>query len=302
MNQATMPELEPRSTTHWLLLAALVVFWGSSFALTKLAVETQSPEWTVAIRLVIGAALSWGIMAGQGYSLPQTWRDWQWFIWLGTVGSLIPFLLISWGTQYISSGIAGILMAVIPLFIALAGHFFLKDEPLTPLRLTGLLVGFSGLVVILSPAVTDGLPNGLTPFFAQLAVLLAALSYGTQAITARLSPPMHPLQKATGTLVTGAAGAVMIAVFLDFDGISSVTVKGFGLAAILGIFSTALAGIALFYLLEKAGAGFAALSNYLLSPFALFAGILFMAEPFHWHTMTGLAIILLGIAMSERQA
>ena len=297
-----MPKLEPRSLSHWLMLAILVIFWGSSFALTKLAVQTQSPEWTVAIRLAVGAALSWAIMAWQGYNIPQTWRDWKWFIWLGAVGSLIPFLLISWGTQYISSGIAGILMAVIPLFIALAGHFFLKDEPLTPIRLTGLLIGFSGLIVILSPAVTDGLPNGLTPFIAQLAVLLAALSYGTQAITARLSPPMHPLQKATGTLVTGAIGAILIAIFLDFDGISSITVKGFWLAALLGIFSTALAGIALFYLLEKAGAGFAALSNYLLSPFALFAGILFMAEPFHWRAITGLVIILVGIAMSERKS
>ncbi len=297
-----MSKLEPRSIKHWIFLSALVVFWGASFAITKLAVATQSPEWTVAIRLVIGAALVWAVMKWQGQSLPATWQHWKWFIWLGAVGSLIPFLLISWGTQFISSGIAGILMAVIPLFIALVGHFFLRDEPLSAIRFAGLLIGFFGLIIILLPDITENQTNGGLALLAEAAILLAAFSYGAQSITARLSPTMHPLQKAAGSLITAAIGSVLIALFFDFKGISTITENGFIFAALLGIFSTALAGIVLFYLLEQAGASFAALSNYLLSPFALFLGIVFMGEPFVWQSFVGLLVILAGIALSEHKA
>ncbi len=295
-----MTPLEPRSKVHWILLAILVFCWGISFALTKQAVTLQSPEWTVAIRLVIGALMIWLAMRAQGEKLPKQWTVWKWFIWLGAVGSLFPFLLISWGTQYVSSGLAGILMAVIPLFIALAGHYLLKDEPLTRTRFSGLLVGFSGLIILLSPAITDGFPEGYRPLLAQFAILLAAFSYGIQALTARLSPPMSALQKAAGTHVTAAISAVCIALLFDAKGIGTITQQGFILSFLLGILSTGLAGIVLFYLLEKTGAGFVSLSNYLLSPFAFLLGILFMAEPWSWQSFIGLSIILLGIGLSER--
>ena len=109
----------------WLTLAGLVVAWGSSFAMTKIAVGHLDAAWVMALRLTIGGIFLLGVLLISERNLPAEPRLWRWFVWLGLIGHAVPFFLISWGTQFVSSGLSGVLMGAIPLFVIVLAHFFL---------------------------------------------------------------------------------------------------------------------------------------------------------------------------------
>src|SRR6476660_4721049 len=125
--------MNPSVTTRdWITLAALVVTWGSSFAMTKIAVASIDPAWVMALRLSVGGIFLTLIVMLTQRQWPRRGRLWGWFAVLGLVGHAVPFFLISWGTQFISSGLSGVLMGAIPLFVVVLAHVFLPDERLTP--------------------------------------------------------------------------------------------------------------------------------------------------------------------------
>ncbi len=283
----------------WLRLLGLVVFWGASFALTKIAVASLTPEWTVALRLILGAAIVYGVMRWEGLHLPTDPQALLWFVGLGIIGAILPFFLISWGTQYLPSGLSGILMAATPLAVIFLAHFALPDEPLTPLRAFGFFLGFAGVVILIGPAALAQIASGGIVFWAELAVLGATVSYALQSVLARRAPPMHFLQKTTGVLLAAALGSVPLAILTGPEGPWQASLASWLAVVALGVFPTALAGILMFRLLEQAGAAFVSLSNYLISPFAYFLGVLLLSEPFHWRALLGLLVILSGIAISE---
>src|SRR6188508_1818649 len=104
-----------RTLRDWGLLAALVALWGSNFMFIKLGVAAVPPATLVAARLVIGAVILVAIVRALGYTFPPIGRLWIPYVMLAIVGNCLPFWFISWGQQYIDSGLAGILMAVMPL-------------------------------------------------------------------------------------------------------------------------------------------------------------------------------------------
>ena len=291
--------IRARRGLDWTLLGILVVCWGSSFAMTKISVETITPEWTVAIRLVIGAIIAFAVMRWRGFRLTLDSRHLLWYAWLAMVGSVIPFFLISWGTQYIDSGLAGILMASVPLVVITLAHFLLPDEPMTLAKLAGFIIGFVGVVVLIGPELLSGLSGSGIALVAELAVLLATSAYALHSVTARRSPKMDPLQKNAGVLIAAAAVGLVLALLTDPTAIARASSASLVAVIGLGIFPTSLAGMVLFYLLEHVGAGFVAISNYLIPIFAFLLGVAALDEPFALNALAGLTIILFGVGIAN---
>ncbi len=289
-----------RHPVDWLMLAGLVVFWGTSFALTKIAVQTVSPLWVMALRLCIGAVILYALMRYQGLRLRIDKTALAWYAWLGLTGALLPFFLISWGALYLPSGLVGISMALMPLVTIALAHFLLPDEPLTTGKLAGFLTGFIGLVVLVKPQFSQDLSFTGNPALAQMAVILAAASYAVQAVTARKSPAMHPLQKSTGVIAISAAGGLALALIFDPSGLQANVPAALLSVFALGLFPTALAALLLFRLLDRTDAAFVSVVNYLLPPFAWLLGIFTLDEAFEWQALAGLVIILAGIWLAEQ--
>ena len=145
------PRSSHRSLSDWMMFLALVLFWGSSFALTKVAIETISPLWVMTLRLVMGAVILYAMMHLEGLSLPLDPNSLAWFAGLGIIGSVLPFFLISWGTLHLSSGLVGIMMALVPLVTITLSHFMLPDEPMNMTKFIGFSIGFVGLVTLVGP-------------------------------------------------------------------------------------------------------------------------------------------------------
>ena len=293
--------MQPAVSLRWLLLIAVVMLWGSSFALLKIAVATIPPVWVMALRLVIaGAALS-SLLLVLGGRFSMDLKLWTGFLAIAVIGNVVPFLLITWGVKYIPSGLSGILMAVMPLGVALLAHFFLPDEPLSWRKLLGLVLGFFGVVVLLGPQRLLGLaPQGLS-FWGQMAMIAGALCYSVQSILTRRMHHVGAMESAAAALSLGGVIGFALALAIDPAGMAGASSASLTALGLIGLLTTALATVAYFRLIRLAGAGFASMINYLIPVFAVFVGWLFLDERLGPSAFMGLALILTGLFIVQAQ-
>ncbi len=286
---------------HWLLLAALVAMWGSSFLLTKVAVTSLPPPLVVTGRLVIAAALLGAVVLVTGRRVVHSRRLWAYFGALAVIGNALPFLLISWGQQRIDSGLAGILMAVMPLVTLVLAHFFIDGERLTRNRATGFVLGFVGIVVLTGPQALASLRGTGEALVAQLAVLGGAVCYAVNTIVARRRPPCDALVTAAAVVTLAALlTAPLLPAGAAGPAWAGAPVAALVAVGLLGVVCTAIATVVYFRLVTLAGPTFVSLINYLIPLWAVVLGVLFMAERPDWSALAALVLILGGIALSNR--
>jgi drug/metabolite transporter (DMT)-like permease len=294
-------ELGPnRTATDWILLAALVVIWGSSFAATKIAVETIPAEWISAGRLSIAAALLVPLVLVRGGNFAQAFRNRGWIVWLTLAGTVVPFFLIAWGTRQITSGLAGVLMAIVPLMILVFAHLMLPDERLTWPKALGFGLGFAGVVVLIGPDTLLSLGSAGLAFWGQMAIIGATVCYGLHTTTARLVPTMASQELATATLALGAVIALPIALVISPEGLMQASARSMLALLVLGTFQTAIASLVLYRLIAQAGASFTAMCNYLIPLFAVVLGAVWLDEALTPSIVIGCALVLGGIAVSQQ--
>ncbi|EGV17367.1 DMT family transporter [Thiocapsa marina] len=288
----------------WVMLLSLTLMWGTSFLLTKIAVGGLPSELVVAGRLVVAATLL----------VPAAWmlatrpsagaRLWIFYVLIAVFGNVLPFSLISWGQTFIDSGLAGILMAIMPLATLGLAHFLVPGEHLTRYRAAGFLLGFTGVVVLVGPDAFADLANGQGHLLPMLAVLGGAISYAVSSILARLRPASDALFSAASTI--SMASLMMVPVlFLTGDvggdvGAQIVPETPHLIAvALLGVFATAIATIVYFTLVKSAGPSFVSQLNYLIPLWAVGVGMLFLGEEPEPNHLYALGLILCGILITQ---
>ncbi|NIJ40451.1 drug/metabolite transporter (DMT)-like permease [Parvibaculum indicum] len=289
-----------RPLSHWILLALLVFCWGSAFAFTKLALRGMTPEWVMALRLGFGGLLLLALLLFSNNRLTARWRDWRWFVALGLVGNILPFFAISWGQQQVPSALAGILIGFVPLATLALAHFFVPEERITLPRFAGFSIGFAGLVIVIGPGALTSLAGDGAILMGELAVLAGAFCFACNNVLARRAPDMPIIAKSTGVLTAGAVAGLLVAStvtpparLMEAGAVPLLSAAG------LGFLSTGLAALVFFRIVDRAGATFVALSNYLVPAFAALAGYALFDEELTLRTLIGLALILVGIAVSE---
>ncbi len=288
-----------RPPLHWVLLLSLVVMWGSSFMLTKVAVSAIAPASVVAGRLVIAAVILLSALTLLGRRLPRWGRHWVFFIAMAVMGNCLPFWLISWGQQGIDSGVAGILMAVMPLATLLLAHVFVEGERLTIIRASGFVTGFAGIVVLVGPEAVLELTGSGSDLLPELAVLAGALCYAVATIIARRRPDSDALVAATGVAIAASLIMTPVAAVTDNPEIARIAGASLAAVAILGVVSTALATVVYFKLIALAGPSFLSLINYLIPLWAVLMGVIALDEKPDWTALGALTLVLSGIALSE---
>ena len=289
----------PRPLSHWLLLLALVAMWGTSFLANKIAVSELPPLAVVAARLGIAAIVLYGLLV-----LRRRWRIgsrrlWTSFVIMALIGNCLPFLLIAWGQQRLDSGLAGILMAVMPLMTIVLAHWFVPGEPLTRRRLGGFLLGFTGMLVLVGPEAILDRHGGAGTLLAELAVLGGALCYAINAIIARHRPPSDAIEAAAGVSIAAVLMLAPMLPTLDLPLPFRLSSEAAVAVAFLGLIATALATVVYFRIITVAGPSFLSLINYLIPLWALAAGVIALGEQPHPRALIALALVLAGIALAE---
>ena len=286
----------------WLMLLALTVMWGSAFLMTKVAVESLPPSLVVAGRMLVASAVLLVLAVFWLRRLQTSGRAWLFFVLIAFFGNALPYSLISWGQDFIDSGLTGILMAVMPLFTLGLAHFFIPGERMNFFRTLGFIFGFIGVVILMGPDNLLGLAEVDETFVPMLAVLAGAVSYAVSAILSRLRPDDDAFGAALAT--TLLATLMVVPVGLE-SGVLGVRLQGNLLALMavagLGVFSTAIAALVYFRLVTRAGPGFISQLNYLIPVWAVLVGALFLGEQPQMNHLHALALILGGILVTQLQ-
>ena len=276
------------------MLLLLSAIWGSSFLFIKIAVDTVPAVTVTAVRIATGAAILFVAARMAGQSLPRGRGVWVAITAAALFGNALPFSLISWGEEHIDSGLAAILMAVMPLTTVLLAHIFTADEKLSARKMVGVALGFSGLVVLMGP---DKLAQLGDETVRQLAVAGAAVCYGINAIiTKRL---MHLPRRALAAAIMLVAAVMIVAASLVIDRPWTLqpSMTAWTTMIVLGIFHTAIATLLMFALVRKQGASFFSQINFLIPVFGVVYGALLLAERPSANAYLALALILIGIAV-----
>ena len=288
-----------RRSADWAGLLALVGMWGTAFLFIRIGVETVPPLSVAAGRIVTAAALLVAAVRLTGLRFPTPGRLWLHLLVLGLVGNALPFFLIGWGQERIASGLAGILMAVIPIATLLLSHFLVAGERLTGRKLAGFALGFLGVAALMGREALLQFGGSASDLLRQAAVLGGALCYATNLILARRLPEIHPLVASASVMLV--ASLVMVPLALVLDAPLRLAPSTGSLVAVLwlGLVPTAAATIVYFRVVSSAGPTFVALVNYLIPIVAVAAGVAAFGERPGWGALLALALILSGIGLSQ---
>jgi len=280
---------------NYQLLGLLIIVWGSSFLLIDRSLLFFSPEQIVGYRLFIGAVVMLFVSFLYGKQLPRSIIPWLHFVVYAVIGNILPYLLIATGQLTITSGMAGLLMAFMPLVTLILAHIFLPNDRLNRFKVLGFILGFSGVMFILWPSVNDG----SNTVFGILLVLGAACAYSINTIIASLLPSYDPLVSSTCVLIVASLISFLIwpnIFYIDFNNIpfiSSISLL------LLGALPTGYAALIYFTIINNAGATFLSNINYLIPVVAFFLGAIVLGEPILWYNILALLLIISGIFISR---
>ncbi len=281
----------------WLSLLLLTGLWGSAFLFNELALASFSPPVLVGGRIVIATMFVYGYLRLTGETLPRPGRAWTPMLVLAVFGNVLPFHLIAWAQQYIDSSLAGILMAVMPLFVLTLAHFFVPGARLTRYRVAGFVIGFAGVVVVIGPEFLRGLA-GNTALLGAIAALGAALSYSVSTVYARQLGAGDPVKRSAGMLIVASMLSAPMAL-IDLPGNGAPGIVSVLALIVLGLLATGFATLVYFRLIQGPGPTFISFVNYLVPAWAVIAGAVFLDESISSSVFLGLALILAGIGFSE---
>ena len=282
---------------EWSAFAALGTIWGTSFLWIKIAVAETGPFTLVGLRLLFGFVGLLVVLAIQRPRLPRDRRTLLAFAFMGLFNTAVPFLLITWGETRIASSLASILNGSVPLFTIVIAHFWLGDEKITLPRMGGLLVGFIGIVVLVSGDLTaQGLHSDV---WGQLAVLAASVSYATAITFSRRHLRNQPPVLQTGMVLLIADSIVWATAFSGAERPLAFPHSFWPWFAILwlGLLGTCLAYMLFFWLINAWGPTRASLVTYVFPVIGLVLGIVFLHESADWRLVVGSALIVGGIGV-----
>jgi len=278
-----------------LLLLILGTIWGSSYLFIKVIVAEVPAFTLVAGRLTLAAIIMWGILRARGLSLPRSRRMWRAYAVLGVLGAAVPYSLISWGEQYIPSGLAALLQSTTPIFTVILAHFLTDDERITVPKIIGVVVGFVGVGILMLPDLRQGLQANL---LGQLAIVGSSLCYALTAIYIRSRLRGQPaLVSATGQLAMGMVYMLPASLLIDRPLGLSPSLPVLASWIVLTVLGTVVAYVIYFTLIERSSATFTTMVTYIIPINGLILGALVLNESLDMTTLGSLALILLGVLL-----
>ncbi|HPE59502.1 MAG TPA: DMT family transporter [Thiolinea sp.] len=281
----------------WLSLLGLILLWGTSFLCVSLSLESFSPTGIVAMRVLLAAVVLTLAVWLRRLRFPRDQASWLLFGLLGIVGNLLPFYLISTGQQHVSSGIAGLLMAIMPLITMLLAHYLVPGETLNRYKLLGFGLGITGVGIILLPKMSTGdssLPSSLL-------ILLAAGSYALNSILIRRYSRHHVLVASAGVMIMASLLILPIWLWQENPLQQSRSLTSVLALVWLGLGPTGIATLLYFSVVARAGPTFLANINYFVPVVAYLTGALILSEPLEWHSLSALLLIIAGIGLTRRR-
>ena len=283
---------------HWIAFVVLGIIWSSSFMWIKIALEEIGPTTLVAFRVLFGFLFCAAVIFIQRTNWPRKFNEWWPLLFLGIINQAIPFFLISWCQQAIDSSVAAILDATVPLFTILIAHFLLDDDKITLFKVTGLLIGFIGVVILLSKDVGESASSVM----GQAAVVIASMFYAISGIFIRRKTQNTPGYIRSGIPLLSATFIMWPFAFIT-EGPIQIPQLGITWISLLflGIVGSGFAFVLAYYLIHEIGPTKLSMVTYIFPLGGIILGVVFLDECMTWQILLGGVLILASLAVANWQ-
>jgi len=281
-------------------LAAICIIWGTTFLAIRVAIETMPTLYVTGLRFTIAGAILLAIALLRGQRLPRRASQWG---SEGLTGILLVPLAngsVVWAEHHISSGLAALLAATLPLWMALLERLLIRSELLTAGRIAGLIIGFCGVAAVVAPAIAKpSTARGL--ILGTLAIQFYALTWNLGTLQAKYRPSGVPaavapaLQMLLGGLVTLIAAAIIGPWHSSYVTVRSGLALGY-----LTLFGSVIAFSAYHYALRVMPPGRLTLFAYVQPAVAAIAGALVLHERITIPMLAGMLLIFGGLTLARR--
>ncbi len=275
-----------------LLLALLSTLWAASYTFIKIGVETIPPITFIASRTLIAGLLLLAVIRLRGLRLPRDFATWRLFFIQACINSVLPFTLIAWAEQSIDAGLAVILNATTPIFTFLLTALVIRHEAVSGRKLFGTIAGMTGVCLIIGMEALDGAGEAI---WSQVAVLTAAFSYACAAIFSKNFKGLDPIMPAAGSLICGAVLLLPVSLVVDRPWTLSPSAASLTSLVCLSVFSTALAFMIYFRLMQTLGSVGTTSQAYLRVPVGVAIGMAFLGEVPTSAMWVGLVCVIAGV-------
>lgn len=274
-------------------LLILAILWGSSFLFMRIAAPVIGPVWLIEFRVLLASLilLPMLVRAGLWYEIR---RNWMAMVFVGGLGSAIPYSLMAFSSISLPAGFTSILNATAPLFGTVIAWVWFQEK-LSIARIVGFILGFLGVIVLVGMKELAATP---ACFMAVSAGLLAAFLYAIAApyIKQRLAG-VSALAIATGSQFSAA---LILLPVMPFTIPNQPPTKIVIVAIVsLALISSVLAHLIYFKLIERIGSTKALTVTYLIPIFAMIWGAIFLRETINLSMILGSSLILIGTAIAN---
>ena len=284
----------------WMMVATLGLVWGATFLVIEVALEGITPFWLASARIGFATLLMlviWGFRGFRLFAQPVEIIYITRLFMIGALSSAVPFMLLSWGQQYVTSGFAGVSMAAVALLVLPLAHYLVPGERLTLRKVAGFVIGFVGVVILIGGQAFESTGETLE-VFGRAACIGAASCYALSSVQMRLLPDMDPIGLNAVTLLIGA-GIVIGAAWAVEGPPPEMDRNTLYVLLFLGLVPTAGASLLRVLVIRTAGPVFMSLVNYQVPVWSVVLGALILSEPLPPSLLTALALILCGVGLSQ---
>ncbi|MBR0754127.1 DMT family transporter [Bradyrhizobium jicamae] len=294
--QTPIPSINPRPKGGWrdyALLLALACCWSSTYPLTKIGLGSIPPITFISARSLVAALFLFVILRFRGLTIPTDLKAWKLFAFQQTINSTIPFLMITWAQLYVPAAPTVVLASTTPIFAFLITWGITRHEPATLLKLIGAILGLAGTAVIIGLDALQGMGHQL---IAELAILLATVSFACATIFGLRLSDYDPMVVAAGSLLFGGMVLLPVSLIVDHPWTLHPTPEALAAVVAMGIFSSAL-GLMLFYMcLVRLGTLTTNAQGYLRIPIGVALSVVLLGESVPSNLALGLVLVMAGVA------
>jgi len=278
---------------NFFLLILLACCWGPSFLFIKVALEHFEPITLTLYRVGIGAILLHLILRFTKVGFPALKNLWHHFIFLGIVGSALPFTLFNFAEQIVSSSLAAIFNGMVPLMTIMISHFATQDDKLTKNKFWGATIGFTGLAILVAPKFFEAQASVVGIIMLMIAVSCYSIAF---VYSKKYIKGLSPLISSTMQLSFATLILLPFAIIFESPSqISHIPAKPIIALKSLAVLGTSLAFILLYKIIELTSASYVSMVNYIIPVIGILLGIVILHESLSWSSIVGCLVIISGV-------
>jgi len=275
----------------------ICIIWGSSWAAVKISIESIPPLLSLGFRFTLASTILGLIVFVKHLTVPREKKFWMLVLIMCLTSFTIPLVLIYWGQLKVGSGLASVLFATYPFWVAIVSHFLLPNEKITPVRIIGIVIGFLGVIFIFNNGFSD---VSIRIFYGMAAIIVGAIiqAFGLVSLR-RLSENAHPVTLNFCSMSLSALP--LFAASFIFEDYSKIifNAQSIGSIVYLSIFCTVITFVIYFWLIKYVEAVILSLSAFITPVIAVVIGVIVMGEKITNAVYIGSALVLIGVVFAS---